>query len=169
MKWMVRLYPAKWRERYGEEFADVLASQRPSLGMLVDVLGGAVDAHLRPQARVVKTEPVQGDDTMTRELIGRCAAGGPKLSARDQKIASIGMIVSALVTSGAYVILTKLYHSAVPVQALGYTSFPAMMLVYTQMAYWRGRSKAAQAVLLVGSFAFIYLIMLGACAVAVKL
>jgi hypothetical protein len=43
---LLRLYPARWRARYGDEFAAVL-EQRP-LGPfdLVDVLLGAVDAHL---------------------------------------------------------------------------------------------------------------------------
>ncbi len=46
MKWLLQLYPAPWRERYGEEFGAVLASQRASPGMVLDVLGGAIDAHL---------------------------------------------------------------------------------------------------------------------------
>jgi hypothetical protein len=49
MKWLLQLYPARWRERYGEEFGAVLASQRASVGMVLDVLGGAIDAHLYPQ------------------------------------------------------------------------------------------------------------------------
>jgi hypothetical protein len=34
MKWLLQLYPARWRERYGEEFGAVLASQRASVGMV---------------------------------------------------------------------------------------------------------------------------------------
>ena len=29
MTWLLQLYPARWRERYGEEFGAVLASQPP--------------------------------------------------------------------------------------------------------------------------------------------
>jgi hypothetical protein len=45
MNWLLQLYPARWRERYGEEFQAVLASQRASVGLVLDVLGGAIDAH----------------------------------------------------------------------------------------------------------------------------
>ena len=37
MIWLLRLYPAQWRERYGEEFRAVLASQRASPGLVLDV------------------------------------------------------------------------------------------------------------------------------------
>jgi len=48
VKWLVRLYPARWRRRYGAEFETVLASQAPSLWQILDVLRGALDAHLHP-------------------------------------------------------------------------------------------------------------------------
>jgi hypothetical protein len=39
MNWLLQLYPARWRERYGEEFGAVLATQRASVGLMFDVLG----------------------------------------------------------------------------------------------------------------------------------
>jgi hypothetical protein len=39
------LYPRSWRERYGEEFAALLAQQRLTLDEVVDVARGAYDAH----------------------------------------------------------------------------------------------------------------------------
>ena len=44
MRWLLLLYPGAWRARYGEEFAAVLASQRISAGLVLDVIGGAIDA-----------------------------------------------------------------------------------------------------------------------------
>ena len=103
MRWLLRLYPAQWRERYGEEFDAVLASQRASPGLVLDVLGGAIDAHLHPQVRYSDSQQIKGDDTMTLEMLQRCAAGGPKLSPRDRRIASIIMILSALVLAVLYI------------------------------------------------------------------
>jgi hypothetical protein len=40
------LYPADWRERYGDEFDALLEDQSASPGVLADVVAGAVDAHL---------------------------------------------------------------------------------------------------------------------------
>jgi hypothetical protein len=43
---LLLLYPAAWRERYGEEMAMVLQRHRASLWTVLDVLVGALDAHL---------------------------------------------------------------------------------------------------------------------------
>jgi hypothetical protein len=51
MRWLLRLYPARWRQRYGEEFLALLESQSCSPSSVLDVLLGAVDAWLRPQLR----------------------------------------------------------------------------------------------------------------------
>ena len=45
-QWLVRLYPKAWRRRYGAEFEALLEQQALSLGAVVDILRGALDAHL---------------------------------------------------------------------------------------------------------------------------
>jgi hypothetical protein len=47
MRALIRLYPRRWRERYGAEFELVLRGTPPGLGTVMDVIRGAVDAHLR--------------------------------------------------------------------------------------------------------------------------
>lgn len=49
MRALLAIYPRAWRRRYGAEFAALLEEQRPSPGLVVDVVLGAVDAHLDPQ------------------------------------------------------------------------------------------------------------------------
>ena len=44
--WLVRLYPAGWRERYEDEFVAMLEDARPSLTDYADILLGALDARL---------------------------------------------------------------------------------------------------------------------------
>jgi hypothetical protein len=169
MRWLLRLYPAAWRARYGEEFADVLVGQRASLGLVMDVFGGAIDAHLHPQKQASPSQQIQGDDTMTIQMLQRCAAGGPKLSARDQRIASTFMIVSALVMAVLYIVLRKIYHAAPAVEAVGYASFPAMSLIYAQTAYLRKRPVLTQILLCTAGLVAMYLWMLLACVIASKL
>ncbi len=48
MSWLLRLYPRAWRRRYGEEFAALLEQQRLTPRLVLDVLRGALDAHLHP-------------------------------------------------------------------------------------------------------------------------
>jgi len=46
---LLRFYPARWRQRYGEEIADLLATEPPSVRRAVDLLRGLIDAHLHPE------------------------------------------------------------------------------------------------------------------------
>ena len=49
---LLRLYPRAWRERYGEELAAQLEEERPlRIGIVGDLLRGALDAHLHPLRR----------------------------------------------------------------------------------------------------------------------
>jgi hypothetical protein len=44
----VRLYPAAWRDRYGDEFGALLEETRLSIPVLFDVVVAAADAHVHP-------------------------------------------------------------------------------------------------------------------------
>jgi hypothetical protein len=169
MNWALRLYPARWRERYGEEFAAMLASQRASVGLVLDVFSGAIDAHLHPQIQSSDSKQPKGADTMTLELLQRCAAGGPKISPGDQRIASFSMITSALVMAILYIVLTKRYGLAPAVQALFYMSVPFLSLVYAQTAYLRKRSWLTQVLVLCAGFSTLYGFMLAVCVFGSKL
>lgn len=46
---LLRLYPRAWRERYGDEFAELLSARPPSLGDRLDIVRGALDARVHPQ------------------------------------------------------------------------------------------------------------------------
>lgn len=49
---LLRLYPRAWRERYGEELSAQLEEQRPlRIGVVADLVRGALDAHLHPLRR----------------------------------------------------------------------------------------------------------------------
>jgi hypothetical protein len=55
---LIGLYPRAWRERYGDEYTELvaaLAADDPSLyrqlRLAVDIIGGACDAHLNPALR----------------------------------------------------------------------------------------------------------------------
>ena len=46
---LLRLYPATWRARYGEEFAALLEARPPRFRDRLDILRGAADARIHPQ------------------------------------------------------------------------------------------------------------------------
>jgi hypothetical protein len=45
------LYPRAWRARYGDEMADLLATRPPRRSDALDLMRGALDAHLHPPTR----------------------------------------------------------------------------------------------------------------------
>jgi hypothetical protein len=157
MRWLLRLYPSQWRERYGEEFAEILATQRTSMGLVLDVIAGAIDAHKSPQIQQSNPQQIQqselqqtqGGDRMTLAMLQRCAAGGPKLSPDERRIASRLAIFSALAMATLYVVLTKIYRDAPAVQAVIYTSI-CSGFAYKQVALMRDRSWRTRAFVLAG-------------------
>ncbi len=49
MSRLMRLYPASWRERYEAEFIGTLEERPVGLAGSVDIVRGAIDAHLHPE------------------------------------------------------------------------------------------------------------------------
>jgi hypothetical protein len=50
MSWLIRLYPARWRERYGSELEQLIRDLRPSTStaaIAIDLLKGALQAHVQ--------------------------------------------------------------------------------------------------------------------------
>jgi hypothetical protein len=49
MRGLISLYPRVWRERYGDEFLLLIAERPPTLTDRLDIVRGALDAHMSPQ------------------------------------------------------------------------------------------------------------------------
>lgn len=64
---LVSLYPRDWRDRYEEEFLTLFAERPPTAGDRLDVVRGALDAHLHPQVPGSERVP---DRTGIAALIG---------------------------------------------------------------------------------------------------
>jgi hypothetical protein len=65
---LLRLYPRAWRERYGEELSAQLEAQRPlRIGIITDLVRGALDAHLHPLRRDNST--MRSSNVIDRRMI----------------------------------------------------------------------------------------------------
>ena len=149
MRLLLRLYPKAWRDLYGDEFAGILAAQRLSPRLLLDIIGGAVDARLQPQVRTA------GGDTMTRNLLKRCAASGPQLSKRDEKIGAAAMIGFSLLFAGLFTWASYVYPDNAMVEAFGIMAFPAAMVATMPFTYLKGQSRTARVVTVGGLLLFL--------------
>jgi hypothetical protein len=50
--WLVRLYPRRWRERFGEEFMALLEHERADVHTLLNTIGSAAAEHLLDRSRL---------------------------------------------------------------------------------------------------------------------
>jgi hypothetical protein len=135
---LLRLYPKAWRKRYGDEFAEIVARQRLSPRLLIDIIGGAVDARLRPQVRTNK------GDVMTMGFLKRCAAGGPQLSKSDQLMGAAATVVFSLLFASLYGLASYVYRGNDLVDAFGIMTFPGALVVAMSFTYLKGHSTASK-------------------------
>src|SRR5690242_12578342 len=72
---ILRCYPRAWRERYGDELAELIARESRSPRLAFDLARGALDAHLHPQV----------------------GATGPS---RIRRVAGVALLAGVLVAAG---------------------------------------------------------------------
>jgi hypothetical protein len=93
---IVRLYPAAWRERYEPEFAELLTTRPPGLLDRLDIVRGALDAHLHPQVldrrEIQSPSPASEDNVRLARRLGVGAVGGAALWIIAWMVAALGPV-----------------------------------------------------------------------------
>jgi hypothetical protein len=106
MSRLLRLYPRVWRERYGDEFVELIREKPPTSLDTVDVIRGALDAWLHPQ------------------IVGQTPSSAPG-GARTARLAGAGAIAG-----GGLWIVAGLAMNSLPIDPdLGYKNAGIVMLV----------------------------------------
>lgn len=148
MTWLLKLYPPRWRRRYGKEFVALIASQRFSFVTVLDIIGGAIDAWTQPQPHLAARAAAQseGDTIMVAKLMRlRCAGHGAKPTTADgMKGAGVtlaGTILSVLVATWMH------RQSVDPVytqtlMSSGWLIAFVVSMPYTALKGWPGRTQA---------------------------
>jgi hypothetical protein len=146
--WLLKLYPPRWRRRYGEEFHALIAPQRFSFVTVLDIIGGAIDAWIQPQSHLAAPAAAQseGDTIMLAKMLRlRCAGQGVQTTTADGlKGASItlgGTLLSVVVATWMR------RHSVDPVytEALminGWLFSFIFSMRYTTLKGWPARTQA---------------------------
>jgi hypothetical protein len=137
---LVRLYPAAWRERYEVELSALLDERPPDALDRLDIVRGAIDAHIHPQRRHDPPE----------------RAGSPGRLRLAGSVATIGGVLWTLAGLGFY--------GAPYIHDLGYKDSGSVVLVGAMAATVTGlaavmivRLMANRSVVLWGSAAAITL------------
>ena len=161
MTWLLKLYPPRWRRRYGEELRSLIGAQPFSIGNTIDLISGAIDAWIHPQMiAVVQPAPAaKGEESMLGKTMKfRCAGYGPNITKADQwKSAAVMLGVTAVLTL-VWVWLRVKTHDDPYVESFSIMPFFAGLLVSMRYTYLKARSAAAQAIFIGGSLAMLTLI-----------
>ena len=167
MTWLIRLYPAAWRRRYGRELAELLASQPASFRTAVDLVAGAVDAWLNPQSSTAVTAAkAKGSGAMVPKMLKlRSAGDGANVATADDiKKVWLPGAASCVLFFGFYWVLIWLPFDKTRFQFL---AIPYLVLPFAGAlaAYWSRRMKGSVLERLVAAlfpvFAFVALFAVG--------
>ena len=88
---LTRMYPRRWRERYGEEFEDLLIEGRGDLRAFLDVIRAAVGEHIHPTLQAIEPGAVEPGGMMSEV---RTSFG--TVVRQPSALVPLGMAVTAL-------------------------------------------------------------------------
>ncbi len=110
---LIRLYPAAWRDRYEAEMLDVLAQRPTAARDLVDLIRGAVDAHLHPQladAPIPWTHRIPGSVTIGTGALWALSAvclAIPGWSSVSGTLAGLAVMTMLIALAGDYLMMVR--------------------------------------------------------------
>jgi hypothetical protein len=90
---LLRLYPSHWRQRYEEEVGALVDAAPLSVGLVVDLLRGAFEAHIHPE---LGAPPLLGSTGS-----GQIALAPPSPATRLARVAMLTVLIVMLVATGA--------------------------------------------------------------------
>jgi hypothetical protein len=149
--WLLKLYPPRWRRRYGGELTELVAAQPFSIGAAFDLMAGAIDAWFHPQLAASATPDVKGDAQMIARMMQlKCAGYGPDVTASDKVKGAAVMIGGALVLALLWIWAQWQFGDNVYVMALSPMTFFLPLLLSLRYTSLKGRSARAQTTLIAG-------------------
>lgn len=155
---LLRLYPAAWRERYGDEFLEVAGDEPLDLQGVIDVVSGAIDARLsgrvRPAGVAVKG---QTGGVMLRVLKNGCRTNGLRMSIRDSLLAGGIIIGVTLLAVAVSFQLREAGHGVVAETIMG-LAMPFSLTATFPLTFMKGQPWRAQVVIVGGTLAMLTLI-----------
>jgi hypothetical protein len=148
--WLLKLYPPRWRRRYGAELAELVAGQRFAIGTALDLLAGAIDAWVHPQLAAMAASNSKGDPSMiARVLQLECAGYGPDVTALDRRRSAVVNIGGTLALTALWFWAQRHQHNdyLLALSPMAYLLPYLLSLHYTSL---KGRSARTQTIVIAG-------------------
>jgi hypothetical protein len=144
---LLRLYPRAWRERYGDEFLALFDDGAVELPEIIDIVSGAIDAHLSSDVRATTVARrsavrVEGDTAVLR-IKSLCYNNAYfPFSRRDAWIGAGVMLAATLAFTSIGLLFDRLGYEDWADAATSY-AFPAGLLLSMPFTYVKGQSWRA--------------------------
>lgn len=143
---LLRLYPREWRERYGEEFAELLGPEPLRLQQLIDITAGAIDAWLSADVRGVTRATAHNTGGTMVQSVSICDRNQTRYTTRDGMIGAAIMLIGTAIFAaiGTYLVRTGNKPLGEAILQNGY-----LVAMTLSMPFWltKGQSKRAQIVM----------------------
>jgi hypothetical protein len=162
MTWLLKLYPPRWRQRYGREFAELMAGQPFSIATVVDVVAGAIDAWMYPQSSTAQAADSRGETNMLAGLRLRCAGAGEPVTRADSRKAAAVTVVGTLLLTLLWMWGMQVYPDNPYLFSIGTVSFVPPYLLSMRYTTLKRRPGGVQAVFIASQLLAVMVIMLGA-------
>lgn len=140
--WFLRLYPRSWRERYGDELAALVGDRSLTLREVVDLISGAVDAHVTQGGSVFAT------------LKSRCVQSGPPQTVGEGLVGAGLLVLGSFVLSAVGIAVNRsgLHDAGEFLKSL---AFPVSLVIWSHYSFMRRQSRVAKVIITGGSLAIL--------------
>ena len=143
---LLRLYPRAWRDRYGEEFVDVVGQRPLSVQQSVDIMMGAIDAWLSRRVRATVrgsgAGAASGGAKMIQQMKLRCAVAQPRYTTRDALISAGVLLLGSVLLSVAGILFSRQDYPVMG-DILKSLAFPVAMTISMPFAILKGQPRKA--------------------------
>jgi hypothetical protein len=150
--WLLGMYPKAWRDRYGKELRETVEGQHLTPGALLDLLAGALDAHLHPgllPPHADGASPARKECEMN--LIDR----------RRLLIAAASAVIITIVIALGYRFVEQAWGDTLTAHVLQSSSVPAGLSAWFQLTRYRKVSATSRAVVGAGFFLLMFGVTFG--------
>jgi hypothetical protein len=157
---LLALYPRAWRERYGDEFLELVGDEPLSVTQVINIVSGAIDARVSPGVRASTAKRngalVPQGATTTMTLLKSICVHDKRapFSRRDSLIGAAVLIVTTFVLAFGGVYLRR--HGWPDLgEYLKGVAFPVSLVASMPFTWMKGQSLAAQVVIIGGTLSII--------------
>lgn len=160
MRWLLALYPPRWRRRYGEELRELIGSQPFSLHSVIDLVAGAIDAWLEPQKMPAQPGRNQEELTMIGTMLKvGCAGTGARVTREDARKSLAMNLGGTLLLTAVWMALHIRLGDHTWLDTFAVLAFLVPYLFSLRYTSLKGRSLATQTIFIGGTILLLTLIL----------